>query len=214
MARRGDGGVGSADVGGGDPPGAVRGMVSTLPAWFAILLGIAIGVGFFLSIGLLWGLADDDTSQQVWDRRQALYQTLTSLFGAVVGAVFGVGVISPRVGRAERRADAAEGDARRYAEDAANAKGDRRAAVERSRSDILRMAAEATRSNPEIVVGEKTFEAEDDARGALAMALAHPGPVNVVGAPGESGASPVISLADLAGVIEEAQIAEDAAERT
>ena len=183
MARRGDGGVGSTDVGGGDPPGAVRGMVSTLPAWFAILLGIAIGIGFFLSIGLLWGLADDDTTQQVWDRRQALYQTLTSLFGAVVGAVFGVGVISP--GSAGRSAGRTRRSGTR---DTTRGTPQRRRGTGARRSSDPAPTSSAWRrrrlsSNPEIIVDETTFEAEDDARGALAMALAHPGPVNVVGVP-------------------------------
>jgi hypothetical protein len=206
MAKRG-----GDDSNGVEPPGAVRGLVAALPAWFAIVLGLAIAAGFFLAVAGLWGLADESSSQQVWDRREALYATLTTLFGAVVGAVFGIGAISPQVGRAETRAASAEADARRHAEAAARERGDRSVAVERSRAEILRLAMEATHSHPQIVVDESTFDGEDEARAALAMALAHEGPVEVIGSSPERGGSPLISLADLAAIVEEARVADSGA---
>jgi hypothetical protein len=178
-----------------------------LPAWFAVLLAIAIAAAFFLATWELWALADNDSAQQVWDRRDALFQTLSSLFGAVVGAVFGVSVIQPRAARAEQRADSAERDARRHAADAARSKGDVGTAVERARTDILRLAAVASWTDPEMVIDPET-QGEDGARSSLQMALDHPGPVNLVQRPTAGGAAPVLALADLAAIIEESRTGE------
>ena len=202
MARRGGGnGEGSTDLGGVEPPGRRRG---ALPGWLAVIFGFALGTAFFLVLAGLWSLADEEVAQQVWDRRLGLFLALGPIFGAVVGATFGLAVSAPVAARADRRAELAEHGARHDAEDAARARGELSAAVERSRADILRLAAEASRSNPEIVVSDATFEGEDTARGSLAMALAHPGPVNVIEA-ADAGSSPVISLAELAAIVEEAQ---------
>jgi len=184
-----------------------RRVLSSLPAWLAFVGGLAIGTAFFLTLAGLWSLADEDIAQQVWDRRQGLFLALAPVFGGVVGAAFVAAVSAPLLGRAEGRAAAAEHEARRGAEDAAQARGELAAAVERTRTDILRLAAETSRSTFEIVVDDRTFEGEDAARGALAMALASDGPVNVVEA-ADSGSSPVISLADLAALIEEAREAD------
>lgn len=191
-------------VGGQSGDGGLRGR---LPAWFAVLLAIAIAAAFFLATWELWALADNDSTQQVWDRRDALFQTLSSLFGAVVGAVFGVSVIQPRAARAEQRADSAEHDARRHAADAARSKGEAGTAVERARSDILRLAAVASWTDPEMVIDPET-QGEDGARSSLQMALDHPGPVNLVKSPTAGGAAPVLALADLAAIIEESRAAD------
>lgn len=181
--------------------------MSRLPTGFAVVLGLAIAAAFFLATWELWALADNDTSQQVWDRRDALFQTLSSLFGAVVGAVFGVSVIQPRANRAEHRADSAEYDARRNAAEAATARGEVGTAVERARTDILRLAAVASWTDPEMVI-DPEVQGEDGARSSLKMALDHPGPVNLVQSPTAGGAAPVLALADLAAIIDESRAAD------
>lgn len=192
---------------GGDSGGGFGARVKGLPTWFAVLVGLAIAAAFFLATWELWALADNDSSQQVWDRRDALFQTLSSLFGAVVGAVFGVSAIQPRAARAEQRADSAEHDARRHAAEAARAKGEVGKAVERTRTDILRLAASASWTDPEMVIDPET-QGEDGARSSLRMALDHPGPVNLVGAPTPEGAAPVLALADLAAIVEQSRAAD------
>lgn len=192
-----------------DPRGGFRGLVAGLPPWFAVVLGIGIALAFFLAIWELWALADDHSSQQIWDRRQSLFQTLSSLFGAIVGAVFGVSVIQPRANRAERRADSAELDARMHAAAAAAAVGESRASVERARSDILRLAAMASWTDPEVVIDPDASDAVERALSAFSMAVEHPGPINIVRSPTEGGSAPVLALADLATIIEESRLADE-----
>jgi hypothetical protein len=192
-----DGGAGAGNESGS----RASALVSSLPPWFAVAIGIAVGVAFMFAIHSLWALADDGGAQVVWDRRFGLYQTLSSLFGAIVGAMFGVGVLQPRVNRAEDKAAAAEKEAKKDARAAASASAGVEAAVELERTKILQFATRASRTEPQILIDQR----DDDPGSAFRMlnlAADQPGPVNVIraGTAGEGGG--VISLVDLVEAID------------
>lgn len=195
-----DGGAGSGNESGG----RASALVSSLPPWFAVAIAIAVGAAFMLAINSLWALADDGAEQVVWDRRFGLYQTLSSLFGAIVGAVFGVGVLQPRVKRAEDKASAAEKEAKKDARVAASASAGVEAAVELERTKILQFATRASRTQPQILIDQRDEDPGSAIR-MLNLAADQPGPVNVIRAGTAGEGSGVINLVDLVEAIDQSR---------